>query len=469
MQAMEFNRNQEDRFYVPRRSVLYRHARALQRLADRDIDELFLSQPPRTGKSCLTTFFITWLVGRDPERSNLYVSYSDPLTKAFYDGVLEFMEDNFTYQWSEIFPERKITGRNSKDETFDVDRNKKYHSFTSRSLFGTLNGSCDCNGCLIADDLLSGIEEALNPDRLQKTWVTVDNNMLSRAKENAGIVWVGTRWSLADPIGRRLSLLETDPKYKDRRFTVINIPALNEKDESNFNYKFGVGFSSAYYRQRRASFENNNDLASWAAQYQGEPYERSTQVFDPSYFRYYNGELPEGEPDRVFTKIDPAFGGGDYTAAPIVYQYGEEFYVHDVIFNSGNKSVTQPLIARKAEANKITAMRMEANKSTESYADGLREELERIGYHLSVITEPAPSNIAKQSRILDKASDIFTYFIFRDSAHRSQEYEKFMQNVFSYKLNSPRQHDDAPDSLAMTVGMAMQRPAPKAYAFRRPV
>jgi len=327
---IEINRKPEDRFYQPRRRVLKQVADNLQKLADDELDELFISLPPRVGKTTLLMFFVTWLIGRDSEKSNLYSAFSDIITKAFYNGILETIQDPATYLWRDVFPNTKIVQTNAADETLNLDRKKRYPSLTCRSLYGTLNGACDCNGFLISDDLIGGIEEALNKDRLMAAWSKVDNNLLTRAKEKAKVLWCGTRWSMVDPAGVRMDVLESDGRYTGRRYEIINFPALNEKDESNFNYAYDVGFSSEYYRQRRASFERNNDMASWTAQYMGEPIERDGALFSPDEFRYYNGELPDGEPDRIFMAVDPAFGGGDFVAAPVCFQYGNDVYVHDV-------------------------------------------------------------------------------------------------------------------------------------------
>lgn len=472
MQAMEYDRDPSARFYVPRRRVLKPTVDAIQALEDGYLSEIFLSLPPRVGKTGLTTFYTIWKFGRDSEQSNLYVSYSDKLTTAFYDGVMEMLTDDVTYHWNDIFPSAKIAGKNARDLTLDIDREKKYHTFTARSLYGTLNGATDVSagGLLVADDVLSGIEEALNPDRLETAWNHVDNNMLTRAKPRAKIMWVGTRWANGDPIGRRIDLLQHENRYKYRKYTIINIPALDENDHSNFEYDDPeISMTTEYFLQRRASFEKSGDFASWLAQYQGQPIERSGVLFDIGRLNYYNGVLPDREPDRIFTAIDPAFGGGDFTAGPIVYQYDQEFYVADVIYSNGDKSVTQPLIASKAVQHGIQAMRIEATKSTQPYVDGVQDCMKEMGYHLSIVTKTAPNNIAKEMRIKDAAPDIITHFIFLDSGHRSKEYEMFMNNVFSFKTNGKNKTDDAPDSLAMTAKMAFEGTVPKAFAFRRPV
>ena len=464
---LELDRKPSERFYQPRRKILKRAVDAIQALVDDELDELFISMPPRVGKTSLLMFLVTWLIGRDSEKSNLYSAYSDFITSAFYNGVLEVLTDPMTYKWGDVFKEQ-MSAKNAQLETLDLGRRKRYPSLTCRSLYGTLNGACDCSGFLISDDLIGGIEEALNKDRLVAAWSKVDNNLIPRAKENAKLLWVGTRWSVADPAGVRMMMLEESPEFMDRRYKVINLPALDENDESNFDYDYGVGFSTAFYRQRRASFEHNNDMASWAAQYMGEPIEREGTLFTPDGFMYYNGELPEGTPDSVMCAVDPAFGGGDFTAAPIGYQYGDKIYIADVVFSNEDKTKTQPELAEKAVKHHISTMQIEANKMTMPYKEGVEELLKAKGYRLTITTKPAPPSTSKEQRIYDKAPDIRERCVFLEPAKRSKEYNLFMQQVFSFKLMGKNKHDDAPDSLSMLMGMLLN-PAGMYKVFKRPV
>lgn len=453
LQYLEWARKPEDRFYLPRRRIMRRVAASLQKLVDNELDELFLSFPPRTGKTTMLMMFATWLLGREPERSNLYSAYSDIITSAFYTGCLEIINDPVTYLWHDVFPTARIVSTNAKDETLNIDRKKRYPSLTCRSLYGTLNGACDCNGLLMADDLIGGIEEALNQDRMISAWTKVDNNLIPRAKESAKILWCGTRWSMIDPAGLRMDLLLNDERFKDRRYEIINLPALDEHDESNFNYLFGVGFSTDYYHQRRASFERNNDMASWMAQYMGEPIERAGALFEPKYMQFYNGVLPDEEPVRIFMAVDPAFGGGDFTSAPICYQYEDgSIYVHDIVFNDGDKRITQPLLVKKILEHQVQAAQFELNRSTASYKEDIEKELKERGYRLNITTRMPPNNIAKEYRIRDKAPEIRELY-FREEGKRHKEYSQFMQNLYSFKIVGKNKNDDAADSMAQVVDM----------------
>lgn len=467
LQYLEWNRKPQERFYLPRRRIMKRVADAMQRLVDGELDELFLSMPPRVGKTTMLMMFVTWLVGRDSEKSNLYSAYSDVITSAFYNGCLEIINDPMTYLWRDVFPTAKVVSTNAKDETFNIDRKKRYPSLTCRSLYGTLNGACDCNGLLLSDDLIGGIEEALNKDRLMSAWSKVDNNLLPRAKETAKVLWCGTRWSMVDPAGVRMDLLLNDERFRNRRFEIINLPALDEEEHSNFYYLYGVGFSDEYYIQRRASFERNNDMASWLAQYMGEPIERSGALFEPQDMRFYNGVLPDDEPVRVFMAVDPAFGGGDFTASPVCYQYADgTIYVADVVYSDGDKRITQPLIVKKVLEHNVKAVQIEANKSTASYKEEVEELLKKQGVRVNITTKMAPNNVSKEMRIFDKAPEIREFY-FLEEGKRSKEYSQFMQNVYSFKLTGRNKHDDSVDSLAQAVEM-IRSTVGAVSVFRRP-
>ena len=473
MLYMESDRPIEDRFYQPRRYRLKPITDMIQALNDDELDEGACSQPPRTGKTTEFAFAASWRMGRYPTFPNLYSSYSDTITRAFYDAVLELMTDSDTYKYRDVFPNVKDLKTNAQAETIDVNIKHHYPSLTCRSIDGTLNGACDIDGgFLFADDLVSGIEEAMNKDRLQKKQITVANNLLSRGKGTTKILWIGTRWSLFDPIGMRIDLLENGLVSGSRRYTVINLPALNEHDESNFDYPYRKGFSTNDYLQLRENFERNNDMASWQAQYMGEPIERDGTLFNANEFKYFMGKLPEVQPDRVFMAIDPAFGGGDFVAAPICVQYDNSVYVVDVVYNDGDKRVTIPEIAFKAKQYNVSVIQVEVNKSTESFAEYIDKELDTIGHRAVIRPRNSATQTSKAQRIFDRAPDVREHFIFLSAPQRTKEYNMFMKNVLAYspflsKQGLRKQHDDAPDSLAQAAEYMAQESV-SFHIFKRP-
>ena len=444
---LEIDRPPEERFYQPRRKVLKVVVEELQALADDELDELFVSMPPRVGKTTILMLFITWIMGRDGEASNLYSAFSDIITSAMYTGVLEVMTDSYTYNWKKLFNNSGIANTDAKKETIDIDRKKRYPTLTCRSLYGTLNGACDCKGYLISDDLIGGIEEALNKDRMIGAWSKVSNNLIPRAKQTAKKIWIGTRWSLIDPAGLRMDFLQNDEEGKKVRFKIINLPALNENDESNFDYNYNVGFNTDYYKQLRAQFERNNDMASWLAQYMGEPIERDGALFTPDTMNFYNGVIAD-EPVRNYMTVDVAWGGGDYVSAPVCVETENGDFIPDVVFNNGDKTITRPLIVDCIIKNNVKYVQFEANNGGSEYAEWIERELKQRDYKCTITSKSAPTNKRKEARIFERAPEIREFY-YLDNGRRHKEYQLFMNNLYAFKIVGKNKNDDAPDSMAM--------------------
>lgn len=469
-QYLEINVPVEKKLYLPRRKVLKNIVELFQKVADKELDEIFISMPPRTGKTTIATFFVTWIIGKDPELSNLYSSYSDSITNSFYNGVLQIINDPDTYTWNVVFPKAKVVGTNAANETININSKKKYASLTCRSVEGTLNGACDCEGYLIMDDLLSGSEEALSLDRLRKKMQIILNNLLTRAKPTTAYIWIGTRWSLYDPMGVRLDMLENDDNFKNRKYALLSLPALNENGNTNFDYSFGKGFSTEKFIEIRAGFEKTQDIASWMAQYMCEPIEREDAVFKPEELKYFNGVLPEGEPDRRFMAVDVALGGGDYLSAPVCYQYGADIYVVDWIFDNRDKSFTRPKVVSAIEKYGVERAQFERNNGGGMYKDLIEQDLRAKGIMAHLTSKSAPTGTRKEDRIFDASDDIKLNFYFLEDGKRGTDYSSAMTNLFSFKRIGKNKNDDAPDSLAQAWAMIdPSKILPKYTIFKKPI
>jgi predicted phage terminase large subunit-like protein len=460
MLYMEKKRPIRERFYQPRIKPLKQVADGIQDLYDDILDELFVNCPSRIGKTQIVKLGFLWFGSNNPELSNLYSAYSDKITSGFYDGLIELITDP-TYTYAEIFPrnvEKKII-TDGKDLTIDLVRKKTYPTFTSRSIYGTLNGACDCSGLAVADDLFSGIEEALSTDRQETVWGKFDNNFMKRLKRKAKLINMGTRWAIKDVQGRRRELLEYNDEYKDVRWKAIVIPALNENDESNFDYPYNLGYSTTDYRKIRASFEDNDDMASWFAQDQQEPIERQGALFTTDNMRFFKpDELPDTIPDRIFAATDPAYGGGDYVSMPICYQFNEDYYIVDAVYNDGDKEVTIPEVTNRIASHldkfgrKTAEVHFEETKTTSEFRTLCEKEWERLGVAVNATHDPAPNKISKDDRIKNHAPDIRKLY-FLDMNYRSKEYNKYFQNILTYKYDSKNKHDDGVDSTAQLCDM----------------
>lgn len=456
---IEKDRPRKERFYEPRRKTLIKITNAIQRLENDELDMLFLHQPPRTGKTGDITMDTVWHCSRDTEKSNLYVTYKEGLGGAFLDGVTEIITDP-TYCYKDVFPEIKITDSDAKNNKLDLgtdkNRMKKYKTLSGKGLESGLNGEYDAYSWMIVDDPLEGVQDVMSKDVLKRKQTIFDNNVLSRKKETCKLICEGTLWATDDIFMNYLNFVQSSPEMAETRYDIIKIPALDpETDESNFEYEYGVGFTTKYYRGVRAKFENNEDMVGWQCQYMQEPIDRVGAIFNPEHMKYYTS-LPMGDPIKIIAHCDISLGGGDFLSMPVVYYYenadGElEGYVEDVVFDNSEKQITQPQVIAKIKKHVIKHVHFEANQGGEGYAEDIRKAIKEDKDYKEVCnisTDWAMTTKRKFQRIFDNAGEI-RLLHFKDANHRDIQYRRFMNNLFTFSENLTRkQHDDAADSLS---------------------
>ena len=454
---IEKNRPRKERFYEPRRKTLIKITDAIQRLEDDKLDMLFLHQPPRTGKTGDITMDTCWHMLRDTEHSNLYVTYKEGLGGAFLQGCMEILTDP-TYCVADVF-QVNIADTDAKNNKLDLGRKKKYKTLSGKGLESGLNGEYDAYGWMIIDDPLEGVQDVMSEDVLKRKQTIFDNNVLSRKKEKCKLICEGTLWSTKDIFSNYLEFIESSPEMADLRYDIIKIPALDpDTDESNFDYEYGVGFTTKYYRGVRAKFENNDDMVGWQCQYQQTPIEREGAVFNPEHMNYYV-DLPGIEPLKIIAHCDVALGGGDYLSFPIAYYYENPDgsltgYVEDVVFDNSEKTVTQPQVLAAIKRHHVKWIHGESNAGGEGYMSDVERMLKEDKTYKHVYnftSDYAPTTIRKDQRIWDNAQDIRNLY-FKDPSHRHVQYRKFMQNLFSFTMGKNKhKHEDAADSLAGLV------------------
>lgn len=327
---VEWNRPPDKKFYPPRRRVLKQVVDCLQELADDKLDLLSISLPPGSGKTTLAIFFLTWLAGKIPNEPMLTGSHSNSFVRGVYDEVLRILDPNGDYLWHDVFPGLSVSNTNAKDCRIDIDKRQRFETLEFTSI-GTGNaGLYRAATLLYCDDLVSGIEVALSKERLDKLWETYTTDLRQRKiGDKCKELHIATRWSVHDVIGR----LETEYGDSDRAKFIV-IPALDENDESNFDYAYGVGFTTKFYHDQR----NIMDEASWRALYMNEPIEREGLVYSADELRRYF-ELPKEDPDAIIGICDTKDKGTDYAFLPVAYVYGQDYYIDDCVCDNGLPNV----------------------------------------------------------------------------------------------------------------------------------
>lgn len=400
-----------------------------------------------THNSTICIFFLTWHMGRHPDDASAMGGHSDTLVNGFYGELNAVLDQDGEYLWHDVFPHAQIESRSAKYLQINLNHPKRFTTMTCRSAEGTWTGAIDISrdGILYVDDLVKDLEESLSPSRLDAKYNIYLNQMKDRMKDGALQLMVGTRWNVMDPLGRVREQYRDNPDY---RFTVI--PALDANGESNFQYDYGVGFSTEYYRDMKASIDD----CTWCAKYQGAPYVRQGLVFPPDSLLRYNGVLPGGSPERIIAACDVAWGGEDYLSMPIVYVYGDgSMYCVDVVFSNANKVFTQPEVVGKLLIHRPHQVQFEANNGGTEYAQTVDEMLRAKGCSLNISTRRATGNASKLSRIIQYAPDIAKIH-FLDFDHSTPEYRSFIEWLCSFVSLGKNVHDDAPDSLAQLMDLA---------------
>lgn len=435
----EWNREPEKRFYIPRKRQLRPIVNDMQRLADDELDLLTISLPPGCGKTTLAIFYLTWLAGRYPDEPILTGSHSNSLVRGVYDECLRIFDNNGDYLWREVFPNVSVVNTNAKDSRIDLGNRKRFETLQFTSI-GTGNAGLYRAGTLLyCDDLVSGIEVALSKERLDKLWETYTTDLRQRKKgDNCKELHIATRWSVHDIIGR----LERQYANDDRaRF--ITFPALNEIEESNFDYAYGVGFTTNFYHEQRSIM----DSASWKALYMNEPIEREGLLYNSDDLRRFY-ELPQGEPDAVLAICDTAEGGGDDTFMPVGYVYGEEHYIMDCVCSDALPEVTDGLCIEMLIKHKIKMCQFESNSAGGRTADKVQEGVKKQGGSTHITKKRTTAN--KETKIIINSPWVKEHCLFLDSKmiKKGTPYSRMMDKLCSYTVSGKNKHDDIPDGMA---------------------
>lgn len=460
MLYLEFDRRPDKRFYAPRRKQLKRIVDGFQDVADGKIDLLTVSQPKRTGKTTLGLLFVIWRAGMKPDKSCFLVGRGDALAKSFYDGCLTFMQDKATYNYWDVFPGQNIAATNAEQRTIDITTRHRFSSIMCRSLDSQVTGLSEAANILYLDDCCIGSDEARNKDRLDTLWDKIRSDVLGRRLEGVPIIAQGTRFSIYDPIGH----LQDIAPQMGWRTKIVEVPALDyTTDESNFHYKYGMGFSTEYYRNERKLV---TDL-QWESEFQQRPIEEKGVVFGKNDLQYYD-KLPDLDWDAIVAVADPSEGKGDYTCMPVGFVSGTEVYIEDVVFSQALPEVNAPKCGAMCVKHGVKICQVESNANGLLFAEKVESQINGMGGRTSVRTKRTTAN--KQTKIIVASDNIRNHFWFRNPNYldNGSEYAQFLRNLWSYSQVSKNQHDDAPDSVAMLENMVGALTAGKVQVFKRP-
>ena len=456
---IEWNREPEKKFYPPRRKVLKRVVNALQKLEDDELDLLAISLPPGSGKTTLAIFYLTWLAGKHSDEPMLTGSHSNSFVRGVYDECLRILDPQGEYLWHDVFREVSVSNTNAKDCRIDLGKRKRFETLEFTSI-GTGNaGLYRASKLLYCDDLVSGIEVALSKERLDKLWETYTTDLRQRKiGDHCKELHIATRWSVHDVIGR----LEREYSDSDRAEFIV-IPAVDENDESNFDYDYGVGFNTKFYHEQRGIMDD----VSWRALYMNQPIEREGLLYNEDELRRYF-ELPDREPDAIISVCDTKDRGTDYCCMPIAYQYGNDYYIEEIICDNSNPEVVETRLVMSLLKHQVQMSRFESNSAGGRVAQKVQEEVKSKGGRTKITTKYTTAN--KETKIIVNSPFIKEHCLFKDASviKTDKEYRKALNFLCSYTMAGRNKNDDVPDGFAQLSEFIQSLEGNKVSIFQRP-
>lgn len=392
-----------------------------------------------THNTTFEKFFASWVIGRHPDDYSLFYSHSDDITRMFYDGVLSITTDSSEYTWNEIFPNVSFHSTNAKRQTINFNKTKSFANLQCTSVGAKNAGKVRCNRYLYCDDLIGGIEEAMNKTRLDKLWSIYGVDAKQRKLDGCKELHVATRWSVHDIIGRIQNLYE-----KGERTRFIAIPDIDPiTGKSNFDYQYN-GFSVAFFNDQALSMDD----ISYRCLYKNEPIEREGLLYTEDDLRRYL-TLPTREPDAILGICDTKNKGTDYLFLPCLAQYGDDYYCIDCICDDNSDyGVQYERVSDLIVRNKMQAVEFESNNGGDRVAFEVNKRVEEKGWTCNITEKPTESN--KETKIMINAHWVKKHVIFKDkSLYRTQDdYGIMMQFLLSYSVKGKNKHDDVPDGFA---------------------
>lgn len=462
-QYIEKNRPPEKRFYLPRRKTLLPIARDLEKLETGELKLLTISLPPGVGKSTLALFFISWLGGKHPDKAVLTFSHDSGIVRGFYEEILRIIDPEGEYLYRDVFPasEVPLARTNAKELRIDLGKSKRFETFQFSSVGSGNAGKYRASELLYCDDLCSGIEEALSKERMDKLWRTYTTDLRQRTSGDPPELHIATRWSVWDVIGRIQQEYMDKP---DEKVKFIAVPALDENDESNFDYpKISDRFTTERYHELR----DHMDPTDWRALYMNEPIEREGQLYHPDELRRFF-ELPDREPDAIVAVCDTKAKGSDYAFMPVIYEYGRDCYVADCICDNGEPGMVEERLVQLLLKHRVQQAQFESNSAGWKVAENVQDRVRERGGRTKITIKPTTAN--KETKIVVNAPTVKERFLFLDSGKYkpNSDYGRMMSFLVNYTMAGRNKHDDVPDGMAMAALYVEGIAAPKVTVFARP-
>lgn len=457
---LEHKREPRKMFYKPKIKQFekFQLIESYQGMLDDKYDILCISMPPGTGKTTLLKFFHSAVIGWFPDDYSLFYSHSGDITRMYYDGVYQMVDDALEYAWHDIFPDLKITSTNALMQQFNVGKYKPFPSLQTTSVGAKSAGKVRASKFLLTDDMIGSLEEALNKNYLDKMWGAYTVDALQRKTVDSNNnpckeIMQATRWSTQDVIGRLIDIYEGN-----NRVRVISIPATDpETGDSNFDYAIG-GFTKEFFAKQALLMDD----VSYNCLYMQQPVEREGLLFPEEKIMRYK-ELPTSKIERITAQADTKSTGTDFFVLPVLIKYeGKDLYycVDCVCSSSPDYEAQYENSANLLVDNKVEDCEFESNNGGDRVSLEVNKRVLKKGWICNISFRATETN--KEARIYQCSNWILQHVVFKDKKLYTpkEPYGVMMSLLAQYSTSGKKQLDDVPDTFA-NFALRIQRRKPR--------
>jgi len=298
----------------------------LTRVLRGEVQRLIITVPPRSLKSiCASVAFPAYILGHDPRRRIICVSYAEGLARKHATDCRAVMRSTL---YSRLFSHTRISSTKDTELEFATTRGGNR---LATSVGGTLTGRG--GNLIVIDDPMKPQDAASELSREStKQWYA--NTLLTRLdnKTKDAIVVVMQRLHVDDLVGH---LLEQE------RWEHLNLPAIAQCEQS-----IALSETRSHLRRRGEllqpqrepqvvldEFKRSMGSLEFAAQYQQEPVAAGGNLIKWKWFACYD-RLPDREiNDTIILSWDAALSARElssYSVCVILQVRGETVFVLDV-------------------------------------------------------------------------------------------------------------------------------------------
>lgn len=284
------------------------------------LDRAAISLPPGSAKSFYSSIvFPTFLLARNPSHKILCTNAAESLAEDFARRRRQIM---LTPAW------QRLSGTNllADAKSLSFQGVKEGGGIYAAGAGSTIQGlRADA---LVADDLVTGHEQAANLALLDKLWNWYVSEARARLRPGGIELMIATRWALLDPIGRVLRL--TEQGHEDWRY--LRIPMVCDSDDDLIGRDLGERLWPQYFTKRMVSDAQRSPL--WF----NTLYQQNPAVSEYSWVPLdkikvvKRDQIPENLRYYVGVDISLHVGKGDFTVFSVIgVDEAKNFWIVDMV------------------------------------------------------------------------------------------------------------------------------------------